>query len=191
MLQRLGECLHVPREAAEIHQVLNALEDSTESQGTDDLGLLALAGRQLELRLASSQLTSRDAWALVADGFPVLLLLEDGDWLLLKQKVAWRLEAMFFKADDRAGKSELLQLSLSQLKRYWQGQKRLGALLAQGTKQAYRPALVRAAGAIRLGIPIITAVPSMETADMATRMVMLRSAPCDAYGECSDWSRAT
>ncbi len=134
VLQRLGECLHVPREAAEIHQVLNALEDSTESQGTDDLGLLALAGRQLELRLASSQLTSRDAWALVADGFPVLLLLEDGDWLLLKQKVAWRLEAMFFKADDRAGKSELLQLSLSQLKRYWQGQKRLGALLAQGTQ---------------------------------------------------------
>lgn len=134
VLQRLGECLRVPREAAEIHQVLRALEDSSDPQAADELGLLALAGRQLEMRLASSQLTARDAWALVADGFPVLLALDKGGWLLLKYKVAWRVEALHVPAGEGQIKSEPLQLSLSHLKRYWQGQKRLGALLAQSSQ---------------------------------------------------------
>lgn len=134
VLQRLGECLHIPREAAEIHQVLHALEESTDPRASHDLGKLALAGRQLEMRLAASELTPRDAWALVADGFPVLLALEEGDWLLLKQKAAWRLDAMLLTADERQTQSQPLQLSLPQLKRYWKSQKRLGALLAQGTQ---------------------------------------------------------
>ncbi len=134
ILQRLGECLLVPREAAEIHQVLNSLEDSTDPLAADDLGMLALAGRQLELRLAASELTPRDAWALVADGFAVLIALEDGSWLLLKHKSAWRLDAMLLSAEDQNNSGRPLQLSLTQLKSYWQGQKRLGALLAQGTQ---------------------------------------------------------
>ena len=134
VLQRLGECLHIPREAAEIHQVLHALEESTDPKAADDLGKLALAGRQLEMRLAASELTPRDAWALVADGFPVLLALEEGDWLLLKQKAAWRLDAMLLTVEERQTQSQPLQLSLRQLKNYWKGQKRLGALLAQGTQ---------------------------------------------------------
>lgn len=134
VLQRLGECLQVPHEAAEINQVLHAIEDSTDPLAADDLGRLALAGRQLEMRLAACELTPRDAWALVADGFPVLVSLEERGWLLLKRKVAWRLEAMQLTLDDRPGVSQPLQLSLSQLKRFWQGQQRLGALLAQGTQ---------------------------------------------------------
>ncbi len=96
--------------------------------------MLALAGRQLELRLAASELTPRDAWALVADGFAVLIALEDGSWLLLKHKSAWRLDAMLLSAEDQNNSGRPLQLSLTQLKSYWQGQKRLGALLAQGTQ---------------------------------------------------------
>jgi len=134
VLQRLGECLRTPREAAEIHQVLHALEESADPQADNDLGKLALAGRQLEMRLAASELTPRDAWALVADGFPVLLALEEGDWLLLKQKSAWRLDAMLLTVDQRQAQSQPLQLSLPQLKRYWKQQTRLGALLAQGTQ---------------------------------------------------------
>ena len=134
VLQRLGECLQIPREAAEIHQVLHALEESTDPKANDDLGRLALAGRQLEMRLAASELTPRDAWALVADGFPVLLALEEGDWLLLKQKAAWRLDAMLLTVEERQTQSQPLQLSLPQLKGYWKSQKLLGALLAQGTQ---------------------------------------------------------
>lgn len=134
VLQRLGECLHVPHEAAEIHQVLRALEDASDPQAADELGVLALAGPQLQMRLASSQLSPRDAWTLVADGFPVLLSLEDRGWLLLKQKVAWRIEALHLSADDSSSQGLPLQLTLSQLKRYWKGQKRLGALLAQASQ---------------------------------------------------------
>ena len=134
VLQRLGECLQVPREAAEINQVLQALEDSADLQAADELGMLALAGRQLEMQLATSQLTPRDAWALVAEGFPVLLWLEDAGWLLLKHKTAWRLEALHLRPQDRSGDSQPLQLTLAQLKKYWRGQKQLGALLAQSTQ---------------------------------------------------------
>lgn len=134
VLQRLGECLGVPREAAEIHQVLNALEDSNDPQAGDELGLLVLAGRQLEMRLGASDLTPRDAWALVADGFPLLVSLEDRGWLLLKRKAAWRLDALHITADDRNAVSQPLQLSLSHLKNYWQDQRHLGALIAQATQ---------------------------------------------------------
>ncbi len=49
ILQRVGECLKVPSELAEVHQVLRALEDSTDDPRVGSpLGLLALAGRQLE-----------------------------------------------------------------------------------------------------------------------------------------------
>ncbi|MCC6507973.1 MAG: ABC transporter ATP-binding protein [Pirellulaceae bacterium] len=135
VLQRLGECLHIPLEAADVNQVLRALEDSTEPGVSTELGMLSLAGRQLEMRLAATELTPRDAWTLVADGFPVLLQLENQGWLLLKSKVAWRLEATSMIPATSGGALEFtpLQLSLAHLKKYWQGQPLIGALLAQGT----------------------------------------------------------
>ncbi len=148
VLQRLGECLQVPREAAEVHQVLGALEDSADPQAANELGLLVLAGKQLEMRLAASELMPRDAWALVSDGFPVLLALEDGGWLLLKQKVAWRLEALHISDQDDRPSVEPKQLSMSSLKRFWRGQRTLGALLAQGTHAGLSsaPSRIRDAG---------------------------------------------
>ena len=137
ILQRIGECLKVPREAADIHQVLRALDDSTDPKVAQPLGLLALAGRQLELRLAATELQPRDAWTLVTDGFPVVLDLGDESWLLLKYKTAWRLEALRLSAANDSPQCETLQITLQQLKRFWRGQTRLGALIAQGTTASH------------------------------------------------------
>ncbi len=132
VLQRLGECLHIPMEVAEIHQILRALEDSSQPQAADEIGMLSLAGAQLGVRLAASDLSPRDAWTLVADGFAVLVNLEQNGWLLLKHKTAWRIEAVLLKPRGDTLDTEPVQLSLSQVKRYWNGKTML-ALLAQSS----------------------------------------------------------
>lgn len=143
MLQRLGECLHLPRELAAIAPAVQ----SPHSQGADDSEALRLAGSQLGIRLARTDLSAHDAWTLVADGFPVLVDGGNGQWYLLSRKTAWRLEAFPFSIPAEADSelnSELdfesvsaqaaagpQQFSLFQLRRLWPRNKLLPCLLAQ------------------------------------------------------------
>ncbi len=53
------------------------------------------------MRLAATELQPRDAWTLVSDGFPVVLDLGDENWLLLKYKTAWRIEALQLSAGNQ------------------------------------------------------------------------------------------
>lgn len=135
ILQRLGECLDTPMEVSE---AISVLQDQPLLEHSERL---IRAAQQLGVQLARSDLTAKDAWALVSDGFPILVEESRDRWWLLARKNAWRVEVYEF--DFRSGfrssadaievlaRSDARQLTRGQLKRLWRPEKVRPSLVGQ------------------------------------------------------------
>ena len=116
LIQLLGETLHLAADRARVRQTMEELIESPRFIADGGpLEVLRQAAPHLGLDFAANDLSSTDAWAMVADGFPVVICLSETHFLLLESVSGMRLEASELERDEHRRST----LSSADLRAYW------------------------------------------------------------------------